>query len=150
MLVRFFLFFTTSILIKYGYKKALLFGLIALLFQYAALFFGVELGQQSLYYVGLLPHGLIFGLFFVAGQVYSDKIVPQEYRAQAQGFLAFVTWGVGMFLGNMICGWLMNNYRVDNHADWGFLFACASVATFVIILLFIVLFKNPPAMKKGD
>ena len=140
----FFLFITTSILIKFGYKKALLFGLLALLLQYIALFLGVELGQQWWYYVGLLPHGLIFGLFFVAGQVYTDKIVPQEYKAQAQGFLAFITWGVGMLLGNIICGWMMNNFKVDHHADWGFLFACASGATCVMIVLLLLLFKNPP------
>jgi len=139
----FFLFITTSIIVKYGYKNALLFGLLALLVQYVALYLGVEFGQQSLYYIGLLPHGLIFGLFFVAGQVYTDKIVPQEYKAQAQGFLAFITWGVGMFLGNMICGWLIDNYRIDGHTDWSLLFAIASIATVVMISLLILLFKNP-------
>ncbi|MDR2231732.1 MAG: MFS transporter [Tannerella sp.] len=146
----FFLFITTSILLKFGFKNALTFGLIALLFQYIALYLGVELGQQALYYVGLLPHGLIFGLFFVAGQVYTDKVVPHEFKAQAQGFLAFITWGVGILLGNMICGWLMNNFKVDNHADWGLLFACASAATLVIIVLFMLLFKNPAPAKANE
>jgi hypothetical protein len=37
--------------------------------------------------MGILPHGLIFGLLFVAVQVYTGKIVPQEYKAQIQGFI---------------------------------------------------------------
>ena len=139
----FFLFITTSVLLKYGFKKTLLLGLSTLLLQYLALYMGVATGQQWLYYLGILPHGLIFGWFFIGGQVYTDKVVPQEFKAQAQGFLSFVTWGVGIFVGNLIWSWMTNNYRIDNHANWSLLFAGASVATVVMIALFLLLFKNP-------
>ena len=139
----FFLFITTSILVKYGYKKALLFGLVALFIQYISLYTGVVSGQQWLYYIGILPHGLIFGLFFIAGQVYTDKVVPQEYKAQAQGFLAFMTWGVGIFIGNLINGKLIEHFKVDQHANWSLLYAIASVSTVVVIILFAICFKNP-------
>ena len=144
----FFLFITTSILVKYGYKKALLFGLVALFVQYISLFMGVELGQQWLYYIGILPHGLIFGLFYVAGQVYTDKVVPQEFKAQAQGFLSFVIWGVGILAGNLISGWMIDHFRVNQHADWSLLYLIASVATVVMIVLLSLLFKNPTSEEK--
>ena len=144
----FFLFITTSMIIKFGFKKVLLFGLLALFVQYITLFMGVEFKQLWLYYVGIFPHGLIFGLFFVAGQVYTDKVVQQKYKAQAQGFLSFVTWGVGILVGNLIWNWMTNNYRIDNHADWSLLFACASVTTVVMVVLFILLFKNPALENK--
>jgi nucleoside transporter len=144
----FFLFITTSILVKYGYKKALLFGLVALFVQYISLFMGVELGQQWLYYIGILPHGLIFGLFYVAGQVYTDKVVPQEFKAQAQGFLSFVIWGVGILAGNLISGWMIDHFRVNQHADWSLLYLIASVATVVMIVLLSILFKNPTSEEK--
>ena len=141
----FFLFITTGCLLKFGYKNTLLFGLFALLLQYLALYLGVVIGQQWLYYLGILPHALIFGLFFIAGQVYTDKVVPQEFKAQAQGFLSFVTWGVGILVGNLIWSWMTNNFRVDDHANWSLLFAMASVTTAVMIVLFLLLFKNPSA-----
>ena len=141
----FFLFITTSILVKYGIKKALFFGLLALFVQYGALYMGVELGQQWLYYIGILPHGLIFGLFYVAGQVYADKAVPQEYKAQAQGFLSFVIWGLGIFAGNQICGWMINTFRLGEKADWGLLFLIPTISTIILICLFMMLFK--PAEK---
>jgi nucleoside transporter len=146
----FFLFITTSILLKYGFKKTLLLGLSALMLQYLALYIGVLIGQQWLYYLGILPHALIFGLFFIAGQVYTDKVVPQEFKAQAQGFLSFVTWGVGILVGNLIWSWLTNHYRVDSHSDWALLFALAFVATVVIIVLFLVLFRNPALTNKSE
>ena len=146
----FFLFITTSILVKYGFKKALLFGLVALFIQYISLYTGVATGQQWLYYIGILPHGLIFGLFFIAGQVYTDKVVPNEYKAQAQGFLAFVTWGVGMFIGNLINGKLIESFKVDGHADWSLLYAIASVTTIVIIVLFVISFRNPASAEQRE
>ena len=143
----FFLFITTSILIKYGFKKALLFGLLAMFIRYASLYFGAEFDRQWLYYFGILTHGLIFGLFFIAGQVYTDKAVPQEYKAQAQGFLSFVVWGVGIFAGNLITGWMRDYFKVDGQTDWSFLFLIASIATVVLIVLFLVFFKNPAGKK---
>jgi len=144
----FFLFITTSILLKYGFKKTLLLGLSALFIQYIVFYMGVVIEQQWLYYLGIFQHALIFGLFFIAGQVYTDKAVPQEYKAQAQGLLSFVTWGVGILIGNLIWSWMTNNYRIDSHADWSLLFAIASVATVVMIVLFLLLFKNPTSKSK--
>jgi len=140
-----FLFITTLIIVKYGFKNVLLFGLSAMLFRYISLYIGVELGQPSLYIVGILMHGLIFGLFFVSGQVYTNKVVPDKYRAQAQGLLAFLTWGVGIFAGNMISGWLKDNILVNGQTNWSLLFAISAIATLAIIVLHLLLFKNPPA-----
>ena len=137
----FFLFITTSILVKYGIKKALLFGLSAMLIRYAALYSGVALNQQWLYYIGILTHGLIFGLFYVAGQVYTDKSVPQEYKAQAQGFLSFVTWGLGIFVGNLFSGWMINTFKLGENTDWGLLFLISTISSLVLIFLFLILFK---------
>ena len=143
----FFLFITTSILVKYGVKKALLFGLSAMLVRYVSLSLGVGFDQQWLYYFGILTHGLIFGLFFVAGQVYTDKAVPQEYKAQAQGLLSFVVWGVGIFVGNSISGLMMDKFQMDAQTNWSLLFLIASVATVVLLVLFVMFFKNPSSVE---
>lgn len=134
----FFLFITTSILVKYGFKKAMFFGLLAMLVRYLSLYASVKSGQQWWFSMGILPHGLIFGLFFVAGQVYTGKLVPQEYKAQAQGFISFVIWGVGYLAGTLINGWL-----IDYINDWSSIFLIASAMTVAVIVLLLTLFKNP-------
>ena len=141
----FFLFITTSIIVKYGFKKALFFGLLAMLVRYLAFYASVELGQQWWYGLGILPHGLIFGLFFVAGQVYTNNLVPQEYRAQAQGFLSFVIWGAGYLVGTLINGWIINYFN-----DWSISFLIVSAMTAVVIVLLLVLFKNLPEEKTNS
>jgi len=140
-----FLIIATSIIIKYGFKKAMLFGLLAMLVRYLLFYTSVETGQQWFYtfaIAGILPHGLIFGLFFVAGQVYTNKLVPHEYKAQAQGFIAFVIWGAGYLVGTLLNGWLINYY--DN---WSSLFLTISAITVAIIVLLLAFFKNPVADK---
>mgnify|MGYP000228911846 FL=1 len=54
---------------------------------------------------------LIFGLFFVGGQVYTDNVAPKEMKAQAQGLLFFLVWGIGFLIGTLWNGWLIGLFR---------------------------------------
>ncbi len=72
--------------------------------RYLSLYLGGVIDQQWLYYIGILVHGLIFGFFYVGGQIYIDKKAPDELKAQAQGFIFLMTFGVGLLAGNLIDG----------------------------------------------
>lgn len=143
----FFLVITTSILVKTGIRNTLIFGMIALVVRYASFFIGAETGLQGFYYVGILVHGLIFGLFFVGGQVYTDKVASRSIKAQAQGLLFFLVWGVGFLIGTLWNGWLIGLFRDGDKCDWPVVFAISTAFSFILLLLFIFLFK-PIAMKK--
>lgn len=143
----FFLVITTSILVKTGIRNTLIFGMIALVARYASFFIGAETGLQGFYYIGILVHGLIFGLFFVGGQVYTDKVASRSIKAQAQGLLFFLVWGVGFLIGTLWNGWLIGLFRDGDKCDWPVVFAISTAFSFILLLLFIFLFK-PVAMKK--
>lgn len=144
----FFLVITTTILVKTGIKKTLIFGILALLVRYICFYFGAETDMQWFYYIGIVVHGLIFGLFYVGGQVYTDNVAPREMKAQAQGLLFFLVWGVGFLIGTLWNGWLIGLFRVDGKCDWPVLFIISSICTFIILILFVFAFK--PVSLKTD
>lgn len=142
----FFMFLATTIIIRTGIKWALVIGLIAMLVRYSSFYFGDVLSSDALYILGILVHGLIFGLFYVGGQVYTDRKAPKELRAQAQGFLAFVVWGVGLFFGIFLNGWLIGYYsaEVDGKMvyQWNSIFAITTIFTILVLLFFALIFKE--------
>ena len=90
-----------------GSSWAMAAGLVALLIRYAAFLLGGMYAQTCLYFLAILVHGLIFGFFFVGGQIYVDRKAPKEMRAQAQGFIFLVTFGLGLIIGHFFNGELI-------------------------------------------
>ena len=137
----FFLFAVTGIMLKLGFKKTLLIGLGAMLLRYLSFYLGVELGQQWWYIIGILMHGIIFTLFFICGQIFINKVTPVEMRAQAQGFLSFVFWGMGYLTGVLLNGWIIGHYRIAEKCNWSVLFLISMLFTLVATILLILLLK---------
>ena len=67
-------------------------------------------------------------------------------RAQAQGFLAFMVWGVGLFLGIILNGWLIEYYRSDVNGEiiynWNTIFAITTIFSIIVLLAFMIFFKE--------
>jgi MFS family permease len=57
-----------------------------------------------MFYIAILMHGVCFDFFFMTGQLYTDQEAPANLRGTAQGLLAFLTYGVGMFIGSVLSG----------------------------------------------
>jgi MFS family permease len=72
-----------------------------------------------MYYIGILIHGLIFGFFYVGGQIYIDKKAPIHLKSQAQGFIFLVTFGAGLLVGNFISAKLIDLYKTDQPVTIG-------------------------------
>ena len=136
---------------KLGVKKAMILGLLALVVRYVAFWWGAGHDIESLYYVGILVHGLIFGFFFVGGQIYIDKIAPKEIRGQAQGFIFLMIFGIGLLIGNFINGELMarnstktlvDGVQKVTAYDWNTIWGVNAIISIVLLVCFIVLFKD--------
>ena len=127
---------------KLGLRKTMILGLVALVIRYLAFYTGNVIDQGWMYYIGILIHGLIFGFFYVGGQIYIDKKAPPELKSQAQGFIFLVTFGLGLLAGNMISGAIIHNYQTDTGYNWNAIWGITTLISIVLLLLFVVLFKN--------
>jgi len=101
-------------LTRYGAKWAITAGLGMLLVRYLAFLAGGMLDQTWLYYIPILVHGAIFGFLIVGGQVYVDKKAPPEIKAQAQGLVGLLLFGVGMFVGTIVSNKLIDRYATTS------------------------------------
>ncbi|MCG6187351.1 MFS transporter [Maribellus maritimus] len=127
---------------KFGLRKVMVFGLIALCIRYLAFYMGGVVNLSWMFYIGILVHGLIFGFFYVAGQIYIDKKAPSQLKSQAQGFIFLVTYGVGLLVGNLICSRIIEHYKTAADYNWDAIWGIISIMSVVLLVGFIIFFKN--------
>ena len=127
---------------KFGLRKVMIFGLVALMVRYLSFYAGGVINQSWMYYIGILIHGLIFGFFYVGGQIYIDKKAPAGLRSQAQGFIFLVTFGAGLLVGNFICSELIANFKSDTGYNWNAIWGITTLSSVVLLVAFMLLFKN--------
>ena len=104
---------------RLGIKYMLLVGMAAWTARYLLFAYGNNGPLVWMLYAGILLHGVCYDFFFVTGQIYVDRKAPGDLRAAAQGFIAFVTLGVGMFLGSWASGRIVDAFSQGSAAhDW--------------------------------
>lgn len=131
-----------------GVKRMLLFGMFAWVARYALFAAGAADGVSWMIITGILLHGICYDFFFVTGQIYVDQKAGPSIRAQAQGFLVLATQGIGMLVGALISGNLINAIVTGEGAaklqTWKEFWILPAGAAFVIMILFLILFKDSP------
>jgi nucleoside transporter len=132
---------------RLGVKNMLLVGMLAWAGRYVLFAFGNPTDLVFMYYFGILFHGICYDFFFVTGQLYVDKKAPKEIRASAQGFIALVTYGVGLLIGAWIAGPVVKHYQIMDGSNiighnWQMIWIIPAIMASVVIVLFILFFKE--------
>jgi nucleoside transporter len=127
--------------VRLGVKNMLLIGMAAWAARYVLFAYGDNQALVWMLYVGILLHGICYDFFFVTGQIYVDKKAPLHIRAAAQGFIAFVTLGVGMFIGSYLSGLIVDRYRVGTGHDWNTIWLIPAAMAAGVLILFAVAFN---------
>ena len=129
---------------RLGVKKMLLVGMAAWAIRYVCFGFGnVDAGMWMLY-LGIILHGVCYDFFFVTGQIYTDERAGERIRSSAQGMITLATYGVGMLIGFWVAGVVADKYATpDGGHNWKSIWMIPAVIAFVILLLFLLLFRQP-------
>ncbi len=129
---------------RFGIKGIMLGGMAAWALRYFAFAHGNSTSMMWLVWVGIVLHGMCYDFFFVAGQIYTDEKAGPRIRGAAQGFLNFLTNGVGYFIGALVSGAVVNGYASSPTIhNWPAIWMVPAVGAAVIFVIFAVLFRPP-------
>jgi nucleoside transporter len=139
----FFMLLMPWFLIRLGVRKLLLIGMASWGLRYVLFAYGNAGELAWMLYLGIILHGICYDFFFVTGQIYMDQRAGPQIRAAAQGFLAFVTLGVGYFIGGIVSGRVVDAYSTAGGAhDWTSIWMVPAIGAFIVLILFAVFFRD--------
>jgi nucleoside transporter len=131
---------------RLGVKYMLLVGMAAWTTRYLLFAYGNNGPLVWMLYAGILLHGICYDFFFVTGQIYVDRKAPGDLRAAAQGFIAFVTLGVGMFIGSWASGRVVDVFVLAPGAHaWERIWMIPAAGAAAVLVLFALFFRAADA-----
>jgi nucleoside transporter len=130
---------------RLGVKYMLLVGMAAWVARYVLFAYGDNMALVWMLYAGIILHGICYDFFFVTGQIYVDQQAPPNVRAAAQGFITFVTYGVGMLIGSWLSGKVVDQYVISTGAavshDWHHIWLVPAGGAAAVLALFALFFR---------
>lgn len=131
---------------KMSVRAIIMLGLFSWSTRYGLLAYGNPGAGMWMFYVAILLHGVCFDFFFMTGQLYADQEAPSHLRVTAQGFLTFVTYGVGMFVGSLLSGvaldWFTTGAPGAEVHHWKGFWLSSAVGSFAILLMVALFFQS--------
>ena len=136
----FFLVMLPFALKKWGMKGVLCVGMCA----WAARYGLFSLGHPfALVLIGVILHGVCFDFFLAAGFIHTDNKAPADIRGSAQALFTFLTYGVGMFIGNVISGYVVQAFTTpDKITHWSKVWLVPAVGATICLVAFLLLWRD--------
>jgi nucleoside transporter len=127
-------------------RGVLMLGLMCWSVRYGLLAAGNAGAGMWMFYLAILLHGFCFDFFFMTGQLYTDQEAPAHLRGTAQGFLTFITYGLGFFIGSQLSGVALDYFTTVSGGvttrNWNAFWLSCAAGAFVILLMVAIFFRT--------
>lgn len=140
----------------FGYKKTIVIGILAWAIRYFALAASVTAAtlQAPFIFAAILLHGVCYDFLFIAGQLYVDEEAHPRVRGAAQGFIAFILWGAGSFVGTWLAGRVLAAHVLPARTaeglahDWPAIWSLPAWGAAGVLVVFLLLFRDPAGARR--
>lgn len=139
-----FMLLVPSVIGRFGYRWAMVTGILAISLRYVCFLGAVELGFAPGDFGGILIHGLAFGILCIGSQMYVAECAPGELKNQAQGLIMLLTTGIGVFLSNFIFHRILERSVVSSaplRHDWSKPYAIALAMSLALAFAMAAFFR---------
>lgn len=134
--------------VRLGVKKMLAIGMLAWVLRYILFAFGDVGPNYWMLIGGIVLHGICYDFFFVTGQIYTDNLAGERFKSAAQGMITLATYGVGMLIGSLVSGPIIDAYQTTEGHNWQIIWLIPALIAAVVLLLFTILFSDKNAVNK--
>ncbi len=132
--------------VRLGVKKMLAIGMFAWVLRYVFFALGNAGDNYWMLIGGIILHGICYDFFFVTGQIYTDKLAGERFKSAAQGMITLATYGVGMLIGSLLSGVIVDAYQfTDGGHDWQSIWLIPAGIAAVVLLVFMLIFRDREA-----
>jgi len=127
---------------RLGVKWMIAIGMIAWAIRFLLFGYGDAAENLWMLFAGIILHGVCFDFFFVTGQIYTDSKADIKIQSSAQGLITMATYGVGMWIGTLLSGYVKDYYTVDKIVTWKSVWLVPAGISVAVLLFFLVLFNE--------
>lgn len=131
---------------RFGFKKTILFGMLAWVLRYSLFAFGNAGELTYLLVIGIALHGICYDFFFVSGQIYTNAKAGAKYKSSAQGLITLATYGVGQLVGFQVAGYVSAYFAEIKSQDiglfWQQVWLVPAAIAGLVMILFALFFKQ--------
>ena len=129
-----------------GVKWMIAVGMIAWVLRFLCFGYGNAGPNEWMLFAGIILHGVCFDFFFVTGQIYTDSKAGLRIQSSAQGMITMATYGIGMWIGTLLSGYVKDFYTAGTTPDWKAIWMVPAGIAAAVLVLFTLFFKDN---KKG-
>ena len=127
---------------RLGVKWMIAIGMIAWTIRFLFFSYGDAGPALWMLFAGIILHGVCFDFFFVTGQIYTDSKANIKIQSSAQGLITMATYGVGMWIGTILAGYVKDYYTVEQVSNWKSIWLIPAGIAAVVLMLFLLFFNE--------
>lgn len=127
---------------RLGVKWMIAIGMIAWAVRFLLFGYGDAAENLWMLFAGIILHGVCFDFFFVTGQIYTDSKADISIQSSAQGLITMATYGVGMWVGTLLSGYVKDYFTVNDIVNWKNTWLVPAGISVAVLLFFLVFFNE--------